>query len=366
MSITHYNTVPLPAEALGFQEAEDSPSESWSGGQLSATRTLYGPSRNRFAFLRSIMGYTYAGVPVSGITPYYVVPPISYPDNPGLVLSSWSTSLRGRPVDMQTGNVVSDLYRPIVSECHGLECQITLNYTEPELDGGPSASGAPSDKAAGTLLTIDESWGMEEVQIEIPHMEVQPDKQLPFVDPEEKPEEKPETSQTYVSVHNINVNWSGALAPNWDKIYSYLGRLNSSVFWGYPPGAVRFEGLQKTSRLNIANQWVYDIRFTFTAKTAPIVNQPTYDGPSKDRTLTLAQRNNIIKNDRIGVWNRVWMPIPLKLTYDDPSPIIDPEVWITHWYWLVDKGESELMPLLGDSQSFWDLMKYPSSFVLTS
>lgn len=345
MSITHIrNGVLLPVDAQGFQVMEDGISESENNGKLSATIKLIGPSGNRFAFIRSISGHAYLdGVDVNNDNIIRVVPPISYPDNPTMFLQGWSTQVKGRPVDWQTGLPISDLGDVFSGECDLNDCEITLTFAEPEEDGGTSGGVGRTDSRlpsppTGTFLTVDESWGTEEVQVEVIGRTVS-QKSTGYAS--ETKETKPETDNVTIQIHDITFNWSGVVAPDWDKIYSYVGYLNYNPFWGYPLGAVRLEGLQKTMRLNVRNQWVYDMRITFRAKTVP---SQGYESLSTSHALE-------VKNKRLGVWNRVWLPEAVGTSKQ-------------HWWVTAGPEGGYDSPVLQSGENFSDIFTYPPDHVV--
>lgn len=347
----------ITANTNSFQEEENSPSESYSNGKLTATRTFRGPSSDRFAFIRDVMGGSY--VDEYGLI--HVNPPISYPDNPLMVLTDWSISNYGRPVVWGTGEAVSSLHVPIASECNYLECQITLTYGTPDESSGGGNSNqnnfgqnqtvnandtrAP-EPAHGTMLTIEESFGDEMVQVETTARKTE--------DPEDTNgfaanETKPTHMNVNVFVHEITFNWTSVIAPNWPLIYRYLGALNYHEFWGYARGAVKLAGLRKTSRMNLYGQWTYDLQFHFIAKT---VHSQGYETV----VPVVINANSIdhaarVKDDRLGIWNRIWLPETFEGTGQ-------------HWHLNTNDGYGYDLHMLSSEERFEDLFQYDPQYIL--
>lgn len=303
-------------QTSSFQETENSPTENMSGGVLSATRTFRGPSRDRFKFVQDLTG----GSQIVGAE-IHIYPIMAYPDNPGMLVTSWSIRNTGRPVDQVTGLPVSDLNEPVVMECNNLESEIVVNYSEPNNGGtGGNSPGAP----AGTLITVDESWSIGSERQEA-HGSGPKEGFAPV-------EEKTEHREIEFSQHEIKFNWTGVVAPNFNLITEYTGKLNNSDFWWYPRSAVRFDGAQVTSSRNVFGQWVYNIAFTFTART------DSADGYTGD--------SSYIKNGRVGIWNRFWHPVGFEgfrwVSWDKKS---------------VDE--------LGAGKTFYDMIRYVPSYSVT-
>ena len=318
-----------------FTEAEGSPQESGDQNGIRATRIFRGPSEDRFQFIRDITSWTYYDGIGDEILVHNGVP---YPDNPALLPTSWSIRNEGVPVQVSNGGPVTDLSEVVRSYCQtGYDCEITVEYTQSSDDdqgaGGKSDARLPN-KPEGTLLTVSEVTSTEHVPVEVRGGEIGENANLGFA---------PSEAQTFdypVAVHEITWSWKGVQAPPFDKIRNYQTKLNWNEFWGYPRGAVLFTGASVRTVKNIVGQTIYDLEYRFVAKTIPAFGYATAPNLNPD----------LVKDDRLGWYNRTWNDKPLPGTYQ-------------HWWfsWNVDPPGNIAQAnigILSPSENFSDLVSY--------
>lgn len=131
-----------------------------------------------------------------------------------------------------------------------------------------------------------------------------------FCDPPPTPlaqleDEEKATHEQLVIAEDLEVRWTSVPMANWQALRRLLGRVNESVWMGYPPEAVRFARYEVDEVSDFGGVDLYNITFHFEVVMAAVENadDPNYLEEYLERG---------IYKGMVGIWNRVWCSTPMR------------------------------------------------------
>lgn len=183
---------------------------------------------------------------------------------------------------------------------HGTYIEVTRN---------PSTEMRPLD-SSGVEYKVDELYEKNDIA-DVCDTEVIGAATIPaFCDPPPTPladleDDEKATHEQLVFSENLEVRWTSVPMANWQALRRLLGRVNESVWLGYPPEAVRFARYQVDEVSDFGGVDLYNITFNFDIAMAPVEN-------ADDNSYTLEYLERGIYKGFVGIWNRVWSPTPMR------------------------------------------------------
>lgn len=113
-----------------------------------------------------------------------------------------------------------------------------------------------------------------------------------------------------VFAQDLEVRWSGVPMIDWAVLRELEGRVNHSVWLGYPPESVLFNHYEIEETPMFGCQDLYTLVLHFDVLTASV--DTTGSALSVEQMIVRG-----IYNGRVGIWNRFWSAEPITLGSDD-------------------------------------------------
>lgn len=358
----------FPPELFGFQEYQGSLREENIDGEPRYFRTFFGPSENRFQFLRRIFGvqiFDSGGncvrtcenrvyYPNEGwlcdeelVSASYLMAPVSYRVEPfdrerAHQLGTVATTLGAIVPEIDCGVLIEIEYRKHLAAWPDYvhdPSYVSLMNTSPTA----FRADVPAIISPTSMEITEDEYTLEMLTLKGRLMEIctfgsrTPQaaagaNQNNITRDDLEPFDRVNEHVFTVTIHNVP-RLTNAM------VRGIIGHVNNDVWFGYPAHAVACAGVTPVMKFTVGDQIVADVSYKFIARWVPANGESLGDVMPSPGPLA----GSFVHNGMVGVWNRARWEFPIATTTQ-------------HWWPITEQGQSnpaaaEVWP--GDSRNPW-------------